>query len=87
MVHKRENLEIREEIQGEDVTVIFDGTTRLGEALAVIIRFCKGWKVEQRLVKLQLLAKTLSGEEVAREILTVLSTELSIPSNQLLAGT
>lgn len=39
----------------------------------------------QRLVRLQLLAKTMSGE-AACEILSALSTELSIQSNQLLAG-
>lgn len=48
VVHKRENLEIREKIQGEDVAVTFDGTTRLGEALAIVIRFCKGWKVQHK---------------------------------------
>jgi hypothetical protein len=27
----------KQEIEGKDVSVIFDGTTRLGEALAVIV--------------------------------------------------
>lgn len=48
VVHKWENLEIREEIQGEDVAMTFDGTTRLGEALAIVICFCKGWKVQHK---------------------------------------
>ena len=34
----------------------------------------------------ELLAKSLKGEEIARELITVLSTELSIPSPKVLAG-
>lgn len=67
VVHKREQEELRDEIQGKDVALNFDGTTRTGEALAVVVCFLKGWKVQQKLVKLQLLAKSLSGEEVARD--------------------
>ena len=40
----------------------------------------------QTLVKLQLLAKHMNGEEVAREVLSVLSIELGIQSSDLLAG-
>jgi len=40
----------------------------------------------QRLVKLQLLAKPMNREEVAREVLSVHSTELGIQSSDLLAG-
>jgi hypothetical protein len=82
---KKEKQGIREEIQDEDVSVIFDGTTRLGEALAIVVRFCTGWTIKQKLVRLSMLAKSLCGEEIAREILTVLSTELGIPGNHLLA--
>ena len=41
-------------------------------------------KIEQRLVRLRLLAKSLSGEEIAREIISVLSTSYSIDSQRLL---
>ena len=36
-VAKEEHNCIKQEIVGRDVTVIFDGTTRLGEALAVLV--------------------------------------------------
>lgn len=85
-IHKQEKSEIRNELSGKDVAAIFDGTTRLREALAAVVRFCKGWTVQQTLVKLQLLAKSMKGEEVAREVLSVLSTEFGVPSNQLLAA-
>lgn len=34
-----EKKKIKGEISGTNVAVIFDGTTRLGEALAIVIRF------------------------------------------------
>ena len=37
---------IRSEIDGQDVAIIFDGTTRLGEALAVVLCFFSGWKIQ-----------------------------------------
>ena len=68
------------------MSVIFDGTTRLGEALAIVIRFVTDeWSLEQRLVKLQLLTKSMSGEEIARELINVLSVNYSIDSSRLLA--
>ena len=46
--------------------MIFDGTSRLGEALAIVLRFVgENWIIEQRLVRIQLLAKSMSGEEIA----------------------
>ena len=40
---------LREELNGKDVAVIFDGTSRLGEALVVVLRFMHDWYPEQRL--------------------------------------
>ena len=73
-LHLKEKQSIREQISGRDVSLIFDGTSRLGEALAIVIRFCVGWSIKQKLVRLSMLAKSLSGDEIVREILTVLST-------------
>lgn len=52
----------------------FDGTTRLGEALSVVLRFVdeEKWVIQQRLVRLRLLAKSLCGEEIARELISIL---------------
>ena len=44
------------------------------------------FNIEQRLVRIQLLAKSLTGEEIARELISVLSTFLGIPS-QFVVGT
>ena len=42
-------------------------------------------KIQQWLVRLMLLAKSLTGEEVARELIVVLSTTLGIGTQNLLA--
>ncbi len=51
---------------------MFDGTTRFGEVLAVIVRFINDWKVEQRLVRLECIQKSVTGEELARELLSII---------------
>lgn len=87
-VLSEEKRQLKAEIDGLPVAVIFDGTSRLGEALAIIFRFVdrSALKIHQRLVCMQLLAKPLTGEEVARELLSVLSTEYGIVSSNLLAA-
>ena len=80
--------QIKAEIVGLPVAVIFDGTSRLGVALAIILRFVdrSTLTIHQRLVRVQLLTKSMTGEEVARELLSVLSTEYGIASSNLLAA-
>ena len=85
-IHQQEESHVRSEIEGQNVSVIFDGTSRLGEALAIIIRFVSpDWRIEQRLVRVQMLSKSLTGEEIARELISVLSVNFSIRSANLLA--
>ena len=72
---------MKNEISGKALSVIFDGTTRLGEAMCFI--FCyidDNWKIQQHLVHFLLVAHGMTGEEFARELLTVLSIELGITS-------
>ena len=86
-IHKQEFERIREEINGKDVSVIFDGTTRLGEALAIVIRYVNSeWKIVKRLVHLQMLVKSVTGEELARELISVLSVNYGISTQLLLAA-
>ena len=82
----QEREEVKREILGRAVSVVFDGTTRLGEAMAIVIRFIdEAFTIQQRLVRLQLLAKSMSGEEIAREIINSLSVQYSISSNLVVA--
>ena len=84
---QQEQENIQNEISGRDISVIFDGSTRQGEALAIVLRFISTeWIIEQRLVRMQLLSQSLKGEEVAQEIIHVLSTDYSVASNRLLAA-
>ena len=41
---------LKNEIAEKDVSVAFDGTTRLGEALAVVARMDDDWVIQQRLI-------------------------------------
>ena len=65
---KEEKCKLREEINCKYVAVIFDGTSRLGEALVIVLRFVdvESWSIQQRLVRMQLLGKSLCGDEIAR---------------------
>ena len=86
-VLKKEQSLIKKEVDGKDVSVIFDGTTHLGEALAVVVQSVSNdWTIEHCLVKIQLLAKGLTGKEIVRELIQVLATEYSVGSNNLLAA-
>ena len=45
-------------IQGQYLSVIFDGTSHSGEALAILVRFVNNsWIIEQLLLAIQLLSK------------------------------
>ena len=50
----------------------FEGTSQLGEARAIILRSMdhSSLKIHQRLVCMQLLVKSLAGEEVTRQLLS-----------------
>ena len=77
-VLSEEQRQIKAEIEGLPVAVIFDETSWLGKAPAIMLRFVdrSTCKIHQRLVRMQLLTKSMTGEEVARELLSVLSINL-----------
>ena len=39
----------------------------------MVVRFISDWTIQQRLVRLKFLMKSMSGEEMARELISVLS--------------
>jgi len=85
-VVKEEEMQVKDEIKNKYVSVIFDGTPHTCEALAIVLRFVSdSFTVEQRMVKIQLLAKSLTGEEIARELIGVVSTSLGITSQFVVA--
>ena len=63
------------EINGKYLSIIFDGTSRLGEVLAIVIRHIHQWKVHQRLVRL---AKTMTGEELHIKLLALFQLPMEL---------
>ena len=60
-------------------SVIFDGTTHVCEAMVTVLRYVdETWCIQQRVAKLLLMAKSMTGEELARQLIVTLSTELAI---------
>lgn len=84
---RREKVQIMEELNGRFVSLIFDGTCRLGEALCLVVRYLSDdWCIEQRLVALKMLQKSLKGEEIAREIISTLSIDYHLGTTSVLGS-
>ena len=66
--------------------LVFDGTSRLGKVFAIVIWFINSeWKVQQKLIRLQVLSKSLSGNEISCELIKILPYKYDIRSEQLVA--
>lgn len=50
-----EKAEICSEIKDKHVSIVYDGTSLLGEILAVIVRYVDDWEIKQRLTVLKCL--------------------------------
>ena len=87
LIHQQELDLLKMEIGGAYLSVIFDGTTRFGEAMAILVRFIDNeFCVQQRLIRVQLVSKSMTGEEVARELISCLSVTFSIRSELLIGS-
>ena len=77
---------LKQEISGKNVSIIFDGTTRVTEAFVLILRFVSdNWELQQKVTSFRLLSKSLTGEEVARLIIESISTDFGINSQLVVA--
>lgn len=47
----REKKQIKDELGEKNVSIIFDGTTHVCEAMCIVLRYID-WKIQQRLVRL-----------------------------------
>lgn len=73
LVRKREYEMLREELAGQHFSVIFDGTTRCGEVLSVVLRFCTDdFRIVHRLIALRTAAKHMSGAQLSAMIVRIL---------------
>ena len=75
---------MKKEIEGQFLSVVFDGTSRLGKVLVMALWFIDGdFKIPQRLVWMMFLLKSFTDE---RELINVLSVPFGIKSHLLLAA-
>ena len=87
LIYQQELDLLKSELTGMFLSVIFDGTTRYGEAMAILLRYIDaGFCIQQRLVRMQLVQKSMCGEEVARELISCLSVTFGIHSYQVLGA-
>eukprot|EP00117_Sycon_ciliatum_P019577 scpid46117/ scgid1592/ len=79
---------VKEDVKGADfLAVIFDGSTHQGEALAILLRYLDhDWIRQQRLVHFHVLAKSLTGVQLAGELVAALSTTLQLKPTTLVAA-
>ena len=86
LILAREKDVLKSVIGGKDVSVMFDGSTRLGEALVIVIRYLDSdWTVRQVLTRLKVLSKSLTGDQLAGELVEAISTALQIDRSHLTA--
>ena len=87
-VSEKEKEKLKAELHNvKEASIIFDGTARLGEALAVVLRFVQeDCKPTQRLVRLEVLAKPLKGNELAQRLMTCIAVNHSFGPNVVFAG-
>ena len=64
----KEQQQIKAELQGKNVSEIFDGTSCLGEALVIVLRFVDNFTIKQRLVRFLTLTKSMTEEEIAQVV-------------------
>ena len=79
-VEEREIRLVQEELKDEYIHSMFDGTSRVGELLNNVLRWCTSdFELMQRLALLMTYQKHLSGAQAARVLTTLYMTVLSIP--------
>ena len=73
------------ELIEKDVSIVFDGTSRDGEALVVLVRFIDNWELKGRLVWFQLVKSSVYGDELARIVIEVVHRKLDVSQSHFLA--
>ena len=54
--------EIRQGVSARDVSVIYDGSTRQGEAIVILVRLVDNdWNIVQRLIRIDICVKSVNG--------------------------
>ena len=79
---------LRMEIAGQKVTVIFDGTTRLGEAIAVLLRWCPSdfSGIQMRLVTFATTEKHMDGRQLCAFVAKMLTKSCDVEIEDVVGG-
>ena len=86
LILKQETERLKEEIATRDLGLIFDGSTRLGEAIVIIVRFVSdNWSIVQRLIRLDICPKSVNAQDLAHVLNDCLSVDYQVRGNSLLA--
>ena len=77
---------MKKDIAEKPLSVIFDGTSRPGEVFAIVVCFVdSGWCIQQKLIWLKMLAKSLTGDKIAHESINTLSFDCGVKSENVVA--
>ena len=86
LILQEDTAKLKQDIGGKPVAIIFYGTTQVCEAFGFVLRYVDDLVIKQKVCRLMLLAKSTTGEEVARQLVTALSTEQSIAPDRIVAA-
>lgn len=81
-IQQQEQIAIIRDLEGKSMSIIFDGTIHVSEAMVVVIRFVGDQRqIKQHVARLMLLAKSPTGEDVSRQLIVyLLHWGLNLPS-------
>ena len=84
----KQELEIPSQVSmTSDLSVIFDGSTRQGEAIALIVRIVdNNWNIIQRLLRIDVCSKSVNANELAQVLNQCLSVAYEVRANSFLAA-
>ena len=87
VLHAREIAHVKTAIAGKHISIIFDGTTKVCEAMVIIVRSVDDdFTISQHLARLMLAAKSLTGEQVAHALVHTLATKYQVQPSLLVAA-
>jgi hypothetical protein len=70
-----------------DISVIFDGITNQGEAIAIIVRFLDNkWIITQQLVRIDVCSKSVNADKLAKALNQCLAVDYGVQASSLLAA-
>ena len=81
-----EKKRLKDAIAKQSISIIFDGTTRLGETIAVVVRYVDSWTLKQVLVRLHTVSKPVTAAELTRFVNTTLSVEYQVDGPNVVAA-